>query len=361
MSLAVVYARVADWLAKQNFDADARFDFYESVSTLLGNGRSLQEALLTMYASASEDGRQPRQTMAIVVAACLVHLRDGDAFATSLSRWAPPQECALIAAGEAAGDMQAACTAACATITDQRGLVGAVIGALAYPGVLLMALCGVLALIGYAIVPDLLREGPVQSWRGATYAMLVTGIAVQAAGPYALTLLVGLLVATAVSMPRLTGRWRDRLDEWPPWSIYRILMGTGFLLNVGTMLAAGVRLEECMLVMRNHANPYLRERLDDTLRGIRIGLTLGESLRAAEHRFPNARAVRYLVDLSGEHGFDQIVQRFARRELERSVREIARNSKVIGTVLTLLIAGACALFLLGTMGIAQAGRPTFVQ
>lgn len=361
MNFADMSTRLGTLLAKQGFNADARVDFYESVGTLLENGKSLQEALNTMHASASADGRKKGTPVAAIIDDCLARLRNGDTLSAALARWIPPQECWLIAAGERAGELSVACDSACRTIGDQRGLVSAVVSALAYPCMLLLALCGVLALIGYAIVPDLLKQGAVDNWRGTTRVMLVVGLAVQAVGPYILAVLVASIVSMGASMPRMTGRWRDRLDAWPPWSIYRVLMGTGFLLNIGTMLGAGVRLEDCMIVMLRHANPYMRERINDTLRGIRSGLTLGDALFAAEHQFPNPRAVRYLKDLSGEQGFDQVVRRFGRRELDRSVRDIAKQSKIVGNVLTLLVAGACALFLLGTMGISQAARATFGQ
>lgn len=348
-------------IVRHGFNADARIDFYESIGTLLENGKSLQDALTTMHGSASDDGRRHGVPTAVIIADCLESMREGHTLSTALTPWIPAQECWLIAAGERAGELGLACHSACSTITDQRGLVSAVVSALAYPCVLLLALCGVLALIGYAIVPDLLKQGAVEHWRGTTHAMLVVGLSVQAVGPALVGLLIACLAGIGASLSRLTGRMRDCLDAWPPWSIYRVLLGTGFLMNIGTMLGAGVRLEDCMIVMLRHANPYMRERLDDTLRGIRAGLTLGNALHAAEHRFPNPRAVRYLMDLSGEQGFDQVVQRFARRELDRSVRDIARHSKVVGNMLTLLVAGACALFLLGTMGISQAARTTFGQ
>jgi len=359
MILTAQIGQLQDWFIRSQFNADARVDFYESVGTLLENGKSLLESLKTMHASASDEGKKPNQPAAVVMYDCLTGLRDGQSFSAAIARWVPPHESSLIAAGEAAGSVEAACAQACQTINDQRGLVGAVVKALAYPAFLILALCGVLALIGYGIVPDLLKEGPVEAWKGTTYVMIRTGLAVRAVGPYALALLVVFLTAVAVSLPRLTGRLRDRIDSIAPWSIYRVLMGTSFLLNIGTMLTAGVALQDCMLVMMRHANPYLHERLSDALRGIRVGKTLGEALKDAEHNFPNARAVRYLVDLSGEHGFSLVVQRFARRELDRSIRQITKNSKVLGIVLTLLVAGACALFILGTMGIAQAGRASF--
>ncbi|EOF7659938.1 TPA: hypothetical protein ACP3Z7_004795, partial [Pseudomonas aeruginosa] len=53
---------------------------------------------------------------------------------------------------------------------------------------------------------------------------------------------ITLTVVVIVTLP--TYRWKGRvwLDRMlPPWSIYRMLQGTTFLLNMAVMLNAGIR------------------------------------------------------------------------------------------------------------------------
>jgi len=359
MTIAARWAQFDEWFTKKQFGADARIDFYESLSALLENRKLLIDALSTLHRNASEDGKKPKAPAAVMLYDCRMGIQAGHAFSEVISKWVPAQEAALMAAGEKAGDLVSACAAAAQTIADTREMVGAALKALLYPLFLLVGLFVVIGLMSYGVVPDLLKQGPVEAWKGPTYLMVRMGVFVQHFGPLLLALIIAFVTSVVISMPLLGGQLRDRLDRYPPWSVYRVLMGTGFLLNVATMLTAGVRLEETLVVLIRHANPYVRERIEDTLRGIRLGLNLGDALKNAEHNFPSPRSVRFLQDLASEKGFDQVLARFARRELARSTREIAMRSALLRVVLIVLLGVVICVFFLGVMGIAQAGRASF--
>ncbi|MFU7556984.1 pilus assembly protein, partial [Pseudomonas paraeruginosa] len=64
---------------------------------------------------------------------------------------------------------------------------------------------------------------------------------------YGAITLIGILVflfLVFASLPYLRGGLRVHLDKLPPWSVYRMLHGSTFLLNVGVMIQANVSLQD---------------------------------------------------------------------------------------------------------------------
>ncbi len=141
------------------------------------------------------------------------------------------------------------------------------------------------------LVPKLSKVTDPQSWDGAAKLLYRIAQFITGYGAFALILILLLALFVFTTLPYLRGRVRVLLDQSPPWSIYRTLHGSTFLLNVAVMLQSGVRLEEALLLLAANAKPWLKERIDAALYGIRIGGNLGVALHRAGYGFPDKKAV----------------------------------------------------------------------
>jgi type II secretory pathway component PulF len=133
-----------------------------------------------------------------------------------------------------------------------------------------------------------------------------------------------------------------------------MLLGSTFLLNIGVLMGSGVKLNDALAKMEGRAKPWLRERLNATLYGVRSGSNLGQSLDRAGFDFPDKRAVQFLRVISGLQGADQNMERFGERWLAQSIKSLQKIAGLLLGLAILLNAGLMILVLVGTHGISQA-------
>ncbi|MDY1055469.1 type II secretion system F family protein, partial [Pseudomonas aeruginosa] len=120
------------------------------------------------------------------------------------------------------------------------------------------------------------------TWTGPLATLNAIASFVTGPGIYVLVAVITLTVVVIVTLP--TYRWKGRvwLDRTlPPWSIYRMLQGTTFLLNMAVMLNAGIRPYDSLASMIKISPPWLKQRLEAARYGVGLGQNLGVALRSA--------------------------------------------------------------------------------
>ncbi len=159
---------------------------------------------------------------------------------------------------------------------------------------------------------------------------------------------ITLTVVVIVTLP--TYRWKGRvwLDRMlPPWSIYRMLQGTTFLLNMAVMLNAGIRPYDSLASMIKISPPWLKQRLEAARYGVGLGQNLGVALRSAGHDFPDRQAIQYLCILANRGGFSEALVKFSRRWQETSLKQIELAAGLVKNFALIFIGALMILVLLG--------------
>ena len=355
-------ANVKDFVLRLLFTQDSRIQFYETLGLLLDNGVAIEAALTEVYKTESggefDPNTTPKQFSSVAVVAydCITAVRSGRMLSDALAYWVSPMEVSLIVAGERTGSYLMAFERAVLALTKQGELKGAIRMALAYPALLFVLVAGLFGFLGFSLAPQLLAIQPLEKWDPATASMLGKGIFVKENIVLLVVSFVAIMSGTIYSMGHLRGRIRDRLDKVAPWSIYRLFVGSVFLLNVAVMLNCGIGLEEALMMLQSRSNPYLHERLSNTLRGVRTGLTFGESLKYTEHDFPSRKAVGYIQILSGKRGFDVALEKFTLRSLDLNIKEIGRAASMLRLVGLATAGYAIQLIATGLLGISTSAQ-----
>lgn len=166
-------------------------------------------------------------------------------------------------------------------------------------------------------------------------------------GIYVLVAVITLTVVVIVTLP--TYRWKGRvwLDRTlPPWSIYRMLQGTTFLLNMAVMLNAGIRPYDSLASMIKISPPWLKQRLEAARYGVGLGHNLGVALRSAGHDFPDRQAIQYLCILANREASPALVK-FSRRWQETSLKQIELAAGLVKNFALIFIGALMILVLLG--------------
>lgn len=336
------------YLARLSFAAGARMDFYRSLTLLLNNQVRLNEALAELYSVYSHDGKKKSAPVAIVIDECLQRMNDGDAFSEAMSWWVPVEEAMLLQAGELAGRLSDAFSEAEKIMTARKKIVGAIVGAIAYPLVLFSMMGFLLHMVATDLVPKLAKVVDPQKWSGSAGILRDIAAFVTGYGVMAIAVLIATVLLITFSFPYLRGRLRILLDVLPPWSIYRLVHGASFLLNVGALIKSGMRLNTALEILSEQANPWLKERIHAAMHGLSEGMNFGESLTASGYRFPDEKANRFLSVISTYSGIDEAIINFGNRWLEETVVKIQGVAKMmlmlgvasVGVIMLLVISGA---------------------
>lgn len=335
-------------LSKTAFGSSARLDFYRSLILLLNNQVRLNEALAELYNVYSQGGKKRSAAVAVVIDECLQKMNDGESFSEAIAWWLPVEEATLLHAGELAGRLGEAFNEAEKLMVARKKIIGAIFGAVTYPVVLFSMMGFLLHMVATDLVPKLAKVVDPEKWQGAAgilrdIANFVTGYGVTSI--LAIVVIVALIV---ISLPNLRGPLRILLDNLPPWSIYRLVHGATFLLNVGALIKSGMRLNSALDKLNEGTTPWLRERIAAALDGLSEGKNFGEALIDSGYNFPDRKANRFLAVISTYNGIDEAIITFGNRWLEETVNKIQNVSKLmlmlgvasVGITMLLVIAGA---------------------
>jgi type II secretory pathway component PulF len=349
--LAPSRGRLSEAWARMRLTGAVRLRLYRRLASLSRAGMPLPRALDAVWQVAAAGGRAAGGPAARAVADWRCRVYDGHPFGRALEGWVPEREWLVLEAGT--GDLAQALDDAAGLIVASQRMTAAVSTALGYP----LFLCGLLAVLLWIFsvdaIPAFAEVRPMESWTGMAAAMGVLARAVHA-GLLLLLALAGATLAAALwSLPRWTGPWRQRADRWPPWSFYRLVMGTGFLTALVALLRTGMPIPEALRRLRARACPWLAERLDAALFFVNSGHDLGEALHRAGHGFPavdiveDLRVFALLGDLDG--ALARLAAEWVAQSLD-ALRAAGDGLKVLGMA---LVAATIAWIQLGIIAIQQ--------
>ncbi|MBS9438601.1 hypothetical protein EAE91_16040 [Photorhabdus noenieputensis] len=341
--------------AKIQFGKKARIRFYGHLIMMLENRIMLIDALREMYNIASNEGHKPNNGCALVLSSCYESVSQGSTLAESLQRWIGPNEVAVIAAGERSGDIRSAFMDAIAMIEAGSKIRSAVIGTSIYPLILIGMICVLLHIVAGSLVPKLAAVSKPETWDGAAYTLYLMGTFVNDYGFYSLIFLVILIILLLLSLSFLGGRLRTVLDRFPPWSLYRTIHGSMFILNVSLLIRSGMMLQSALeLLLEQAGSRWLYVRIAATLEHISMGAGFGEALRDTGYRFPDDEAISYLRLLSRLQGFDQSMAKFARHWLDETIVKVQIVTRGFLLASILMIGGMLMLVVTAVSGIENA-------
>lgn len=339
------------WWARLQFGTGSRLRLYRKIATMLSNGLPLLKILEELQDRASHRGTKPNEPLAIVLDDCRRSVQNGKFLSEGLEGWAPRTEQMIILAGEQAGRLDTTLLAVTQVVQAQKKIKSVVLAGITYPALLLTLVLVYIYLFGTRVIPQFARIVDPAGWKGAAKSLYLMSVLVQDWMILIVALIVVLVVAVVLSMPRWRGNLRVRLDRYPPYSIYRLIAGTGFLMAFSALQTAGITVEKSLVRLSMLADPWLRERLDGALVGVRSGLNCGESLRNAGYGFPSDEVVDDLCVYAEYRGFGEALRVLADEWMEEGVEQISAQMKLLNGVSIIILAAVIAWLVTGFFGI----------
>lgn len=317
----------------KNMDGGGRRRLWMKLAKLISNGVPIIQALDTMYTRRkSIHGASDPQVIAVRM--WMEGMNNGRRLSQVLDGWVGPVEKMLIAAGEASGTMETSLRAATRVMEARKEITGAVVKGLAYPIILVMVAFAVLYMFGFKVIPEFTKIVPADRFHGL--AAFLIGLSNFVRGWIAIVggVVVAAIVSFFVSLPRWDGKYRVLADRYAPYSIYRIVQGSTWLIGLASMLEAGVRLEQALKQLCELSDTWMANRINAAMTGMRSGLQLGDALNRSGYEFPDREIIDDLAVYSSLSGFDEALSILGREWLTEAVAQIkARMSVVFGVAL----------------------------
>lgn len=363
-----------DWLTKfyaAQFGKKERIQFYESLMGVLEDGIPIEVALETVQKAFSNDGKE-LHPVSIICSEIAMSVRGGKSLAQSCRSRLPYEEASLIETGEQTGNLVQAFRDCVRIIEIRQRIARLIQSVVAMPSLTWSLMWALLYVIALWMVPSMTKRSDPEAWTGVPALLYHLSNLVSHYGFFILGAVVIVMLTSTLTLPVFCGlaleptspTWkiqlsrimqgaRLKMESAPPWSTYKVLHGSIFLMNMSVMLRSGINQLDALTILKRGAPPWLRERLDAIHYGVRSGKNFGQALKLAGHRFPDAMAIHYLEVLAVRKGFAESMERFASRWLEQTLRKVEATSKFL-----IAFSSVCmgVLMILVVVGIFQMAR-----
>lgn len=267
---------------------------------------------------------------------------------------------ALIAAGEAAGDLSAGFQRAAELLESRIKLKDQLVSSLSYPAFILLSTIAAVFIILLFVVPSLAPL--VDQGQGETPFAL--GVLIAASNFLRSNLAtLGVLALVAAGGLFLAGRmglltkWLDRLMlDGPAQATINGFVYGGFATSLGNMLSAGAPMSDALkLAVRAVGSHAARQRLDPVVQAVRQGQSLSSALDRVG-RFPVSIAKLAAVgEASGALG--AMLARAGKLEEDAAIRKLEAVVRIAGPALIVGLGGLIGLLMASLLsGVSQIGQ-----
>jgi type II secretory pathway component PulF len=339
--------------ARLQLTAQARLRIYRKIAKMLANGLPLLKILDELEMRASHEGRKPNESMAVTLSDWRRVVQNGGMLAEAMAWWVPHTEQMIVMAGEQSGRLEASLINVCAVVQYSRRIRMAIVGGLTYPTVIFAMTIGYVYLFGKLVIPRFASIVDPERWHGVARSLYDLSRFVQSGMIYCIVLFVIFLAVLFYSMPRWSGNVRIILDRYPPYSIYRLIVGCGFLVAFSSLQSAGFTVEKSLSRLATDAKPWLRQRIDDMLFGVKSGLNVGEAMKNTGYRFPSQEIVDDLCVYAEYKGFAEALHAIASEWMNEGVETIEAQMRVVNGAAIVTLALVLSWLVSGFFGIQQ--------
>lgn len=339
------------------FTNSERIRIYNMLAEYMDNGVSLEKGLTEIFNRRSKrHGRS--DPIATIVGDVHRRITNGNNASTSFGLYVSTNESLLLESGERGGKL-AQNIRSCSNYLENVGKMRqAAIQATLYPGFMILLLIVLLYTISTNLGPVLSKSfGPENLTPNLSILLSVSDFVTSTNGIYALITGILFVVAVIVSLSRLTGRTRIYLDRLPPWSLYRLVQGSTWLLSQAAFMEAGYSITDSLRLMAKQVrkrNPYMHERFMAMLQQYRAGHeSLGEALAATKMNFPDKDLVDDLVMYSSLPNADSLIEKISKTWMEKGIVKLNKQGELFKNIGLILISAALFFIMSSIMGLGN--------
>lgn len=326
-------------------DVSGRRRLWLKLAKLLNNGVPIIDAMSSLLKRRVESGGA-KHPVAIALQHWIDHMRNGSRISNAISGWVDQDEQMLISAGEQSGTVGDALEATASIMEAKKKIKTAVISGLSYPVVMMCIAFSVLIMFSFKVIPEFSKVVSDDKWHGIARIMIDFADFSRNWIVVIIAVIIGLIVAFFMSLPRWSEGWRKYVDKYPPYNIYRLVNGSTWLISFASLINAGVRIENALEQMASDATPWMQNRIRACLKGMRSGLSPGDALSRSGYGFPDEEIIDDIAIYSRLSGFDNALSIIGKEWMVEGIERIQAMMKVIFGI-SVLFVGLFVAFMMG--------------
>lgn len=257
----------------------------------------------------------------------------------ALKQYVPSDELMLITSCESGGKLYEGFELAERIITAKVTIKNAVKSALAYPSFLFALLIVIFLLVSFVLIPSFEGIGNPAEWQGFGYLLyLISSFLGSIYGAiFGIVFALG-IIFIFYSFPNYTGVYRAFLDKFPPFSIYRMVVGSTWLFTFSSMMKAGKQQVDILNDMASSdlSTPYLKDRIKKILENFGKK-KFGDALFFADTGFPDEELINDLKTYAELPEFEDKLYKISEDWIKQDEEKLSEQAKIVQTVCLLLI------------------------
>jgi type II secretory pathway component PulF len=336
--------------AKIQFGAKKRSMMYQKVASFSKQGVPIFDTIRLFEKAYSQKKGDAR---GLILRAWLTSMGQGFTFSESLKGFAPDAEIMLISAGESSNDIEGGMKKAVFITESVRRIHSTLLSGLSYSVTLILTLMGMIVMFSLKIIPQVVEAMPipVDQWPPLSQKLYWLSLFVK---EYGIGCLVGCIVFLIVSIQTLgifRGKIRRYCDYLPPWSVYKTLQGSVFLITLSSMMAAGIPMNTGMLRIKELVSEYVGDYIEKMMELMKMGAQNGEALDVGLLDYDTALDVKLLGKTAD---FQSALMMLGQQSVEDAVNRISVITKGVSTGVLFLIAGFVIFVYSGFFALTQA-------
>lgn len=318
-----------------------RFRIYRKLEGMLRMNEALSRSLDRLYLNTSEMGKHPRRPGAVALREWFLKDRAGVTLSEAMEGWIPTGELYMIRAGEESGTLAKALASIQKVGEKAKAMREAVTYAVGYPAFMVVLVSFVIYMFGVQLIDNMRKSAP-KNVIAAMGGVASLSDFVREWGIAVVILLLATCALIAITLPRWRGKLRAKFDMFPPWSWYRILQGSGFLLGLSALLGAQVPLKRSLEILEEQGNPWMRERINSARQEVLRGSNLGEALRVGKYNFPDPMVAVDLEILSERADVGQVIEQVTEEWINEQIDNLKAQAVVARNVGLMIVGGVIA-------------------
>ncbi len=263
----------------------------------------------------------------------------------ALKKYVPYDELMLIESCESGGKLHEGFELAERIISAKDTIRKTIKSALAYPSFLFALLIVMLLLVAFVLVPSFEGISNPAEWQGFGYLLyVVSSFLGSVYGAIFGILFVFGAVFTFYSFPNYTGEYRTFLDKFPPFSIYRMIVGSTWLFTFSSMMKAGKQQVDILHDMASSdiSTPYLKDRIKKILENFGKK-KFGDALLLADTGFPDEELINDLRTYAELPEFEDKLYKISEDWIRQGEEKLTEQAKIVQTIclisITVIIIG----------------------
>lgn len=335
------------------FNARNREKFYEKIYRLSHDdvGLGYNEILRELYEQ--EVVNNKKTAMGLVYERIIERLTIGSNISNSLSGFIPEVDKLMIASFED-GDISEGFKTLVDYNIKTKAMNGALMKALAYPTGLISFVIGIIWYFSTSLIPTLTMNIPA----GAELSTSSEWMIALSSGfwiwfPSLIAFVIFMTILLKWALPNYKGRYRVALERFPPFNIYKIVNGCGFLNSLSALGKSGFQQLDALEAIAELSNPYLYQRIYLIMEKIKEGKNIGTALVEINLQFPDKEMLKDISVVSKYGALEDALDKMVTDMTEEGLRKINTQSNALKQIATFIVALTIAFLFTGIYSISQ--------